>query len=134
MNSTPNMYHDVVEFHQQILGVFPEGSPTLHSQEWITERMRFLTEEVNEYYEAGMTGDIVGTVHELLDVVYVALGTLYMLEVPVEACWALVQRANMAKVKGTTKRGNKIDATKPEGWVSARAGIAALILNKVNET
>lgn len=130
----PNMYHDVVEFHQKILGVFPEGSPTLHSQEWITERMRFLTEEVNEYYEAGMTGDIVKTVDGLLDIVYVALGTLYMMEVPAEACWALVQRANMAKVKGTTKRGNKIDAIKPEGWIGPEAGIAALILNKVNET
>lgn len=134
MNSTPKMSDDVAEFHQKILGVYPEGSPTLHSQEWLIERFRFLNEEVQEFFDAGLQGDIVKATDGLLDTIYVALGTLYMMEVPTEACWALVQRANMAKVRGTTKRGNKIDATKPEGWVGPEAGIAALILRQVDET
>lgn len=134
MHSTPNMYRDVVQFHQQILGVNEEGTPTMHSQEWLTERFRFLQEEVNEFYSDALQGNMVGAVDGLLDTVYVALGTLYMMGVPTEACWALVQRANMAKVKGITKRGNAVDAVKPEGWTGPEAGIAALLLRKIDET
>ena len=128
-----SMSKDVAEFHAVILGVSLPESPTLVSPEWIIERGNFLNEELEEFLEGGITGNIVGAVDGLLDIVYVALGTLYQMGVPTEACWDLVQRANMAKVRGETKRGNKIDARKPEGWVGPEAGIAALIGRAIDE-
>jgi predicted HAD superfamily Cof-like phosphohydrolase len=34
----------------------------------------------------------------------------------VEAHWNEIQRANMSKVKGLTKRGHGYDVKKPDGW------------------
>jgi len=132
-SSTPSMYEDVVRFHQEILGVPPRESLTMHSQEWILERGRFLAEENAEFLDAGLTGDMTGAVDGLLDTIYVALGTLYMMGVPVQHCWDVVQLANMSKVKGVTKRGNAIDAVKPTGWTGPEAGITAILLAEVNK-
>src|SRR3546814_5926129 len=52
----------------------------------------------------------------LVDLVYVALGTAVMLGLPWDWLWNDVQRANMAKVRGMTKRGHAVDVTKPPGW------------------
>lgn len=128
----PSMYDDVAQFHQEILKQEPQISPTLVSPEFLTERFRFLVEETEEFYEAALKADIVKTVDGLLDTVYVALGTLYLMGIPVQACWDLVQQANMSKVRGMTKRGNAIDARKPEGWVNPEAGIAAIIKRAIS--
>jgi hypothetical protein len=40
-----------------------------------------------------------------------------------------VQKANMAKVPGVTKRGMPNDAMKPEGWVGPEAEIRKAIVN-----
>jgi len=126
------MYNDVVRFHRDVLLVVRPPKPTLVSEEWLMERFRFLTEEIQEYIEAGIAGDMVGTVDGLLDTIYVALGTLHLMGVPVQACWDLVQKANMGKVPGVTKRGNAVDAVKPYGWVGPEAGIAALLLKEID--
>jgi predicted HAD superfamily Cof-like phosphohydrolase len=130
---TNSMYDDVARFHTEILNVSAAPSPTLVSEDWLMERFRFLTEEVNEFLEAGLRGDMVGATDGLLDTVYVALGTLHMMGVPVQACWDLVQQANMAKVRGVTKRGNAIDAVKPVGWVGPEQGIAAILGRALDE-
>jgi predicted HAD superfamily Cof-like phosphohydrolase len=127
------MFDDVAQFHKEVLFVDPSPTPTLVSQEWATEKFRFLSEEVNEYYEAAITGDIVGAVDGLLDTIYVALGTLYSMGIPVQQCWDQVQKANMAKRRGMTKRGNAVDAVKPPDWVGPEAGIAAIIGRAVDE-
>jgi len=121
------MFDDVGEFHKVILHVAQPESPTLISADFVLERYRFLSEELDEYFEAGMHGDIVKATDGLLDIVYVALGTLYMMGIPADECWAHVQKANMQKVLGMTSRGNKIDAQKPEGWVPPDIAIAATI-------
>lgn len=128
-----SMFDDVAKFHQEILGVMPPEMPTLVSQEYVTERVRFLLEEVTEFGDSGMTGDMVGAADALADIIYVALGTAYRMGMPFEAIWQLVQKANMSKVKGVTKRGNAIDAAKPEGWVGPEAGIAALFLKEIDK-
>ena len=132
-SNTPSMLDDVAEFHTKVLQVLPSESPTLVSQEYIIERGRFLSEEVEEFLQAGMTGNIVDVADALADIIYVALGTAHMMGLPFQAIWDLVQAANMKKVRGMTKRGNPNDAMKPEGWVSPEPGIAALILRRINE-
>ena len=124
MNS---MFDDVVNFHQKILEVEPEMFPTWRGEDWIFERLRFLQEELDEMFSAAQSKDMVGVVDALLDTVYVALGTMYMMGIPVQSCWDAVQRANMSKVKGVGKRGNKIDAIKPSSWIGPEREIEAAI-------
>ena len=130
MNS---MLDDVVCFHNHVLELTPPSSLTLVSQEFCLERFRFMTEELDEFIEASMHGDIVGIADALADIIYVALGTAHQMGLPFQAIWDHVHRANMRKVRGATKRGSSIDARKPEGWVSPEAGIAAIILGKIND-
>jgi predicted HAD superfamily Cof-like phosphohydrolase len=63
----------------------------------------------------------------LADIIYVAIGTLYIMGLPGPAIWEAVQKANMSKVRGITKRGNAFDAVKPEGWTAPEADIAKAI-------
>jgi len=126
------MFDDVAEFHRVVLCVEPAESPTLVSPDFIMEKFRFLTEEVNEFMEDALKGDMVRATDGLLDTIYVALGALYSMGVPVQECWNAVQKANMAKKPGMTSRGNKIDAIKPPGWVGPEQEIAAAILKRVN--
>ena len=131
MNS---MLDDVADFHLEVLQLTATESPTLLSQEFCMERFRFMSEEIEEFVDAGIKGDMVGVADALADVIYVALGTAYQMGLPFQAIWDHVHRANMRKVRGETKRGSSIDARKPEGWVSPEAGIAAIILGKINDT
>jgi predicted HAD superfamily Cof-like phosphohydrolase len=121
------MYDDVKKFHEEILGVAAPLIPTLVSQDWVMERYRFLDEEATEYIQDGLSGNLVGAVDGLLDIIYVALGTLHQMGIPVQDCWDEVQKANMAKERGVTKRGNAIDAIKPPGWTGPETGIAKLL-------
>jgi len=130
MNS---MLDDVIDFHLEVLQLTATESPTLLSQEFCIERFRFMSEEIEEFVDAGIKGDMVGVADALADVIYVALGTAYQMGLPFQAIWDHVHRANMRKVRGATKRGSSIDARKPEGWVSPEAGIAAIILGKIND-
>jgi len=130
MNS---MLDDVADFHLEVLQLTATESPTLLSQEFCMERFRFMSEEIEEFVDAGIKGDMVGVADALADVIYVALGTAYQMGLPFQAIWDHVHRANMRKVRGATKRGNIVDARKPEGWISPEAGIATIILGKIND-
>ncbi len=83
--------------------------------------------ELLELESAHAMGDIVGAADALADLVYVALGTAYQMGIPMNQVWAAVQRANMAKVPGVTKRNMGNDATKPDGWVGPEADIQVAI-------
>lgn len=131
MSSTSDMLRDIADFHELILGVNASPQPSLVSQEYCLERMRFMHEELTEFGEASSTGDIVGVADALADIVYVALGTAYKMGLPFDDIWRAVQYANMQKVKGVTKRGNAIDAVKPAGWVGPEAAIARAINNRM---
>lgn len=128
----PSMFDDINEFHEQIIQLEKPAHVGLVSDAFILERMRFLTEELEEYATAGLAGDIVGVADALADIVYVALGTAWQMGLPFQAIWDVVHSANMKKVRGITKRGNKNDAVKPEGWVGPEQAIAALILRRID--
>lgn len=130
----PSMYDDVEEFHEQIIQLEKPTKVGIISDEFILERTRFLNEEVEEFTTTGMSGDMVGVADALADIVYVALGTAWQMGIPFQAIWDVVHSANMKKVRGITKRGNKNDAAKPEGWQSPEPAIAAILLRKIDET
>jgi predicted HAD superfamily Cof-like phosphohydrolase len=127
-------YDDVYEFHTKY-GLLVGTKPRKLTQRKLKERIEFLNEEFNEfcnasgvYYEPGIgfqvdtdeNQDINEQADALIDLVYVAMGTAVMMGLPWQELWDDVQRANMSKVRGTTKRGHAVDVTKPEGWVGPK--------------
>src|SRR5690606_15968618 len=79
-------------------------------------RYEFMYEELCEFQEAHIKGDLAGAADALIDLVVVAMGTAVMMGLPWELLWDDVQRANMSKVRGVTSRGVGADLMKPEGW------------------
>jgi predicted HAD superfamily Cof-like phosphohydrolase len=117
----------VGEFHEKILGLEKPDLPNFPSPEWIIERTRFLLEEVGEFAGSGLKGDMVEAADGLADIVYIALGTAWMMGIPFDKIFQHVHNCNMKKRKGVTSRGNAIDAVKPEGWQPPNQGIAKII-------
>lgn len=122
-----SMFDRVGEFHEQVLGLEKPEIPTLNDPEWIIERTRFLLEEVTEFTTAGLKGDMVAAADGLADIVYVTLGTSWMMGLPFDKIFNHVHSCNMNKKRGMTARGNAIDAVKPPGWVAPEQGIAKLL-------
>lgn len=137
-------FRDVHDFHTKFnLLRTATLTPQHLTRGKLKERVEFLLEELEEFAEAAglqivpgddqlrVVGrkddqDLEGQADALVDLVYVALGTAVMLGLPWDALWADVQRANMAKVPGITKRRHAVDVTKPPGWSPPRT---AAILN-----
>lgn len=135
----PNDNADVAAFHTKF-GLLHADVPRHLTRRKLKERVEFLLEELTEFATAcGLfithMQDEDGNYHTyveddgqddqnlaeqadaLIDLVYVAHGTAVMLGLPWKHLWSDVQRANMSKVRGMTKRGHAVDVTKPEGWV-----------------
>lgn len=135
-------YDDVYDFHQKY-SLLNGVKPRQLTRRKLAERAEFLMEELDEFMKASglqllltethplhhrvevsirddWKQDIGEQADALIDLVYVAMGTAVMMGLPWQALWDDVQRANMSKVRGTTKRGHPVDVTKPEGWVGPK--------------
>jgi NTP pyrophosphatase (non-canonical NTP hydrolase) len=125
-----NLIKDVADFHQQVLQQPPQPCAILERIDAM-DRLLFMYEELTEFDNALLKEDMVGMADALADLVYVAIGTAYMLGLPFQEIWNAVQKANMAKVAGTTKRKMRVDAMKPAGWVGPEAEILKAIQNAI---
>ena len=139
------MWDDIKKFHQQFL--LPQNElPALLEKELYEFRFKFMHEELAEFEDACQQLDMVKAFDALLDLVYVAMGTAYMMNLPWEEGWVQVQAANMrktrAKIPSDSKRGSSYDVVKPEGWVGPNKMLLAcvyvheheLLLNKMYRT
>jgi predicted HAD superfamily Cof-like phosphohydrolase len=83
-------------------------------------RIQMMIEELREYAEAVMSGDLAAQADSLVDLEYFLLGTAVMQGFPHDVIFDVVHEANMQKVlvesKDESKRLNKLDVKKPEGW------------------
>jgi predicted HAD superfamily Cof-like phosphohydrolase len=140
-------FTQVLEFHQQFelpIGATPKQLVRGHSDyklgqmihtlklcenairlgRWETDeiagRYQMMIEELREFMEAVLKGDLEAQADSLVDLVYFALGTAAMMGLPFDRLFVEVHRANMAKVRvestEESKRLNKLDVKKPEGW------------------
>jgi len=126
-----SMWEDVCAFHQKF--ELPRNEvPGLLNEELKDFRIRFLQEELDEFVEACENNDDAKAFDALIDLVYVALGTAYMMNLPWDDGWYQVQFANMKKVRvkneDESKRGSIYDIIKPEGWVSPDMRLKAILL------
>lgn len=109
----PNMTNDVLRFLKHF-DLIDAASFDFYSTELFKKRTEHLLEEVNELNDATSEVEVIDA---LLDTVYIALGTLHLMKVDVAKHWREIQRANMDKERGPSKRGHDFDVFKPEGWV-----------------
>jgi predicted HAD superfamily Cof-like phosphohydrolase len=124
-------FNDVRQFHHEILNV-QDSTPHMLNLQDTTARINFMDEELEEYRDAVRLNDIVAAADALADLVYVACGTAHMMGLPFNEIWGAVQKANMGKKRGMTKRGVECDAMKPPGWVGPEAEIQQLIAIAMN--
>lgn len=127
------MFKQVADFHTEVLGLEEPEIPTFNRPDWVIERTRFLLEEVQEFTTAAITGDMVEAADGLADIVYIALGTAWMMGLPFEKIFSHVHNCNMQKQRGMTSRGNAIDAIKPPGWQAPNTGIAKILADSLDE-
>lgn len=132
-SALPDMVQDVKFFHKK-MGVEHLSKPGLLNDSLLHYRAKFLQEELDEFVDANDSGNLVGAVDGLLDMVYVALGTLDLMGLSTEqikGCWQAIQEANMTKRRAESvsesKRGHTLDVVKPEGWEGPEEKMAVLL-------
>jgi hypothetical protein len=83
-------------------------------------RVQMMLEELREFVEAHERGDLAAAADSLVDLEYFLHGTAAMMGFPHDEIFAEVHAANMCKVRvesvSESKRLNKLDVKKPEGW------------------
>lgn len=113
---TEDMLAEVERFNREIIDLDIPDKPTLLSHDRQRFATKFMQEEIGEFDRACTVGDIQEAADALIDLVYVALGRLVEMGIPPGPVFQEVQRANMDKKRGQTKRGDACDAVKPDGW------------------
>lgn len=132
---------DIEDFHKKF-GIAYEGKPRALPEDLRLFRTNFKEEELGEYASHGyqlavkLSGnpnvvfdraDITHHIEEqldaLVDLLYVALGTVHLQGFgPIfDEAWRRVHERNMAKVRAQadasdSKRGSSFDVVKPPGW------------------
>lgn len=110
-----NMFRDIVEFHVKFR-LKPPTDPD-EIEELLDFRTKFMEEELEEFKNATTSAD---RFDALLDLVYVAMGTAFLLKYPWDYGWTKVHEANLKKVRARSasdsKRGSRFDVVKPIGW------------------
>jgi len=109
----------VTEFHRKF-GLTVALKPRMLTQEEFDFRLRRLQEEVDEFVEAYLEGDLPKMADALVDLNYISHGTAAMMGVPWADVMAAVHRANMTKERAKrpedSKHGTTMDIVKPAGW------------------
>jgi len=115
-------FKDIVDFHRKF-GLEPMKKEALDN-DLATFRFAFMSEELDEWATADADRDLHGCLDGMIDLVYVALGTLVMhgfTEAEMREAWRRVHEANMKKMRATSpgdsKRKTTYDVIKPRGWV-----------------
>lgn len=107
-------YHDVVEFHREVmLDVFPTY-PYLPSDSFKNLRYGLVLEEMEETLKAIQGNDLVGIADGICDSIVVLLGTAVTYGIDIRPIWDEVHRTNMAKRAGPLREDGK--RLKPLDW------------------
>ena len=110
---------DIDNFHKKYGFEKNEKVGIPDDNELVNFRTSFLMEELAEYTNAITKKDSAGALDALVDIVYIALGTAWLFNLPFEKAWKEVQKANMKKIRSknkSEKRGTKFDVVKPKDW------------------
>ena len=112
---------DIDSFHKKFKFEKNDNVGIPDNNELVNFRTSFLMEELAEYTNAITKKDSAAALDALVDIVYIALGTAWLFNLPFEQAWQEVQRANMSKIRTKSKskkRGTSFDVVKPKGWIA----------------
>lgn len=112
------MILDVAAFHKATDTPIM-GYPCIPSDERMEVRETLIMEEFDELMQGMARYDLANIAQELVDLIYVTIGTALELGIPLQKVWDEVQKANMAKVDPVTGKVRKREdgkVLKPEGW------------------
>ncbi len=119
-------WNDVREFHEKFGHPSPQ-EPTMISRNRALSRAKWMNEEVAEFLVAE---DIYEQADAMIDLMYFALGTLVEMALEPDELFAIVQRANMAKLFPDGKphyNPKDCKVIKPEGWQDPKPQLRAYI-------
>ncbi len=91
------MQRAVEDFHL-LMHITVGVQPGIPQPQDVDLRIRLLREEVAEYAEAMVAGDLAHAIKELTDVLYVTMGAAVTMGIDIEPFFAEVQRSNMTKL------------------------------------
>ena len=110
---------DIADFHEKFQLPQPQR-PSLLTPEMAAFRIKFMQEELDEFILAHRQGNLAECLDALVDIVYVAIGTAWLMNLPFDRAWSAVHGANMQKIRAErptdSKRGTSFDVIKPPGW------------------
>jgi len=112
---------DIDSFHKKYKFEKNEKVGIPDDNELVNFRTSFLMEELAEYTQAITKKDTAAALDALVDIVYIALGTAWLFNLPFNKAWDAVQKANMSKIRTKSKskkRGTSFDVVKPKGWTA----------------
>lgn len=116
-----DLFKDVSDFQNKFEIPKNEVPGLLPHQDMIF-KIGHMQEELNEIVLGHEENNLEDIFDGLIDLIYVALGTAHMMQLPFNKGWERVHIANMMKIRATcatqSKRGSSIDVVKPEGWQS----------------
>ncbi len=121
-NSQEPMCEDIVAFSVKF-GLPQPDKPTILAKDVMDYRIDFIQEELDELIEAQVNDDLEGMLDALVDIMYVTLGTAWLMNLPILDAWDRVHHANMQKVRvenssdPRSKRNHHLDIVKPDNWV-----------------
>lgn len=120
------LYEDVRDFHRKFAHPAP-AHPTPLDSELLEVRLKLLREEYMEL-RAAMEGQMAmgRIVQECADLIYVTIGTMVSMGVPLNQVWAEVHRANMSKYPNPG--GPLCKPIKPPDWNGPRCSDIVLRL------
>lgn len=115
-----NLFEDIIEFHKKFKLKPFSKKPCLLPLDVQNFRVRFMQEELDEFKKAYRENNLHDAFDALIDLVYVALGTAYMMGLSFNDGWKEVHTCNLKKIraksKKQSKRNSSFDVIKPLGW------------------
>ena len=110
-------FYEVKKFH----GAFGHPTsdvPRVMEEERANKRYLWMLEELNEFLTASQNKDIVEQADAMIDVIYLALGTLVEMGIEPDELFKIVKHANMSKLweDGKPHYNDIGKVIKPEGW------------------
>lgn len=129
------MQQQVTEFHKAFGHPVAEA-PTMIDAELAKKRFDWMHEELDEFAEAILNGDLVKAYDAVLDILYFAVGTAVVMGLDVEAGFDAVHQANMDKLGADGKpiyRDFDGKVQKPEGWTPPERRLAAVLAERLAE-
>lgn len=117
---TNSLQQKLVDFDDKYDIATPD-TPTMPDMSIRNLRMRLIAEEVAEFHDEWLAGDLEASIKELCDLLYVTVGTANAMGIDLEPFFAEVHRSNMSKVwpDGTVHRNEFGKIIKPPTYSPA---------------